>query len=189
MIFKNKKNYIGGFTLIELMTALSIFAIIMTISMGSILGIFNANRKSESLKTVMDNLNFSLETMAREIRFGKNYHCGSSGTLTSPQDCTLGGNFMTFFGLDGRQIIYRYSGTSIQKSVDGGTTYINVTAPEANITGLQFIVVGSEPSTAASNDRNQPRVFLQVKGYAGSKVDTRSSFILQTLVTQRARDI
>lgn len=175
-----------GFTLIEVITALSVFTVVMTISMGSILGIFDANRKSESLKSVMDNLNFAMETMAREIRFGTNYHCGGSGTLTSPLDCVTGGNFLTFKSQDNKQISYLINNTSIQKSNDGGITYIDLTAPEVKITGLQFFVVGSD--TYASGNRQQPRVLIQVKGYAESKIQSRSSFILQTLVTQRVRD-
>ena len=64
-----------GFTLIELMTAMAIFTVIMAISMGSITGIFDANRKSRSLKTAITNLNLAVESMSKEMRFGKNYHC------------------------------------------------------------------------------------------------------------------
>ena len=62
-----------GFTLIEIMVAVSIFSLIMVISMGSILSVFDANKKSQTLRTVMDNMNFTLEGMTRTIRFGRNY--------------------------------------------------------------------------------------------------------------------
>lgn len=179
-------SYKKGFTLIELMTSLSIFAVIMTISMGSILGVFDANRKSEALKTVMDNLNFTIETMSREMRFGKNYHCSSATPLTEPRECVSGNdNFVSFLSSDGKQTIYKLDqvNNSIQKSTDGGSTYINVTAPEVKITKLTFVVVGP-----ASGDNEQPRIFIQIQGYAGSKPGAKSNFILQTLVTQRLRD-
>jgi prepilin-type N-terminal cleavage/methylation domain-containing protein len=173
-----------GFTLIELMTSISIFAVIMTISMGSILGIFDANRKSEALKTVMDNLNFTIETMSREMRFGKNYHCSSSVPLTNPTECYSGNdNFVSFLSSDGKQTVYRLNNTSIQKSTDGGSTYVDVTAPEVTINKLGFVVVGSP-----ALDNMQPRIFIQIKGYAGSKSTIQSNFTLQTLVTQRIRD-
>src|SRR3989344_2766515 len=75
-----------GFTFIELMVAVSIFIVVMTISMGSIINVFDANRKSRSLKTVLNNLNLAVESMSKEMRFGRNYHC-SSGTVTIPQNC------------------------------------------------------------------------------------------------------
>src|SRR3990167_9012172 len=84
-----------GFTLIELMVAISIFIVVMTISMGSILNVFDANRKSRSLKTVLNNLNLAVESMSKEMRFGKNYHCGS-GTLPVPQKYPGGGTLIRF---------------------------------------------------------------------------------------------
>ena len=86
-----KKIYNKGFTLIELMTAVSIFIVIMTVSMGSILSIFDANRKSRSLKTVMNNLNLALESMSREMRYGRSYNCGTD----SDPNCS-GGTLMSF---------------------------------------------------------------------------------------------
>src|SRR3989338_9971712 len=84
-----------GFTLIELMIAVSIFIIVMTISMGSIISVFDANRKSRSLKTVLNNLNLTVESMMKEMRFGSNYHCGP-GAVTIPQDCPSGDTLMSF---------------------------------------------------------------------------------------------
>jgi len=74
-----------GFTLIELMVSVSVFIIIMTISMGAILGVFDSNRKSRALRTVMNNLNLSMESMSKEMRYGSSYHCGSGGTFNLPQ--------------------------------------------------------------------------------------------------------
>ncbi len=177
---KHKKQ--KGFTLIELMTALSIFIVVLTLSMGSILSVFDANRKSRSLKTVMDNLNFSLESMSREMRFGKNYHCDDAGTLTTPQNCPGGDNFVTFLSSDNQQISYKQTGTTIEKSVANGT-FIPVTAPEITITDMKFYTLG-----AVVGDSQQPRIFIKITGFAGDKVGTRSSFSVQTLVSQRQID-
>jgi prepilin-type N-terminal cleavage/methylation domain-containing protein len=172
--------YKKGFTLIEVMTALSIFAVVMTISMGAILGVFDANRKSESLKTIMDNLNFSMETMAREIRFAKNYNCN---TVSIPDCASSGNGWINFLSADGKQVYYQLNNTWIEKSTDAGVTFIPITSPEVTITGLRFFVYGASPT-----DGIQPRVLMQIKGFAGTKTKTSSSFTLQTLVAQRARD-
>lgn len=178
-----------GFTLIEIMTSLTIFLTIMTISMGSVLGIFDANRKSQSLRTVMSNLNLAVESMSREIRFGKNYHCGTDGTLTDPRDCASGDSFLSFLSLlssDDLQVVYRLTGTRLEKSIDGGATYLAVTAPEIEIESLIFNVVGTNV-----NDNAQPKVLIRIKGKSGSsdKPKTQSSFTLETLVSQRSLDI
>lgn len=173
-----------GFTLIEMMTAVSVFLVVMTISMGAILGIFDANRKAQSAKTVMDNLNFAVETMSREIRFGTKYHCGTTGTLTSPQDCLSGDNFISFLSSDSLQTVYRLSSTSIEKSVDGGANYIAITAPEIIISSLSFYVVGA----TGAPDTLQPKALIKISGNAGTKTNTRTAFTLQTLASQRLAD-
>src|SRR3989344_3612671 len=125
----------SGFTLIEMMTSVSIFIIVMTISMGAVLGIFNANEKVGTLKAVMDNLNFAVETMSREIRFGSRYHCGA-GSVTLPANCSGGSGLrMAFLSNDETQtIVYQRGSTNnIEKSIDGGVTYTSVTAPEVQI--------------------------------------------------------
>ena len=170
-----------GFTLIELMTAVSIFIIVMTISMGSIIGIFDANRKSRSLKTVLNNLNLTVESLSREMRFGKNYHCGS-GDVTSPQNCPSGDTLISFLSSDNIQITYRLNGTAIEKQV-GGEGYIAVTAPEIIIDNLTFYTLG----TGIGNTL-QPKAVIIIKSHAGAGKE-RSDFTLQTLVSQRTMDI
>jgi len=171
-----------GFTLIELMVAISIFIIVMTISMSSIIGVFDANRKSRSLKTVLTNLNLAVESMSKEMRFGKNYHCGSSGTLSLPQNCPGGDIFMSFLSSENVQITYRLAGQIIEKKVDNGE-YIAVTAPEIIIDDLTFYTLGT-----GATDSLQPKVIIKIKGHAGANKG-QSDFILQTLVSQRVLDI
>src|SRR3989344_1216880 len=170
-----------GFTLIELMVAVSIFIIIMTISMGSIIGILDANRKSRSLKTVLNNLNLAVESMSKEMRFGKNYHCGS-GTITEPQNCPSGGTLMSFLSSDDLQITYRLNGTTIEKKTED-EIYLPVTGPEITIDDLTFFTFG-----AAKVDLLLSNVIIKIKSHAGTGKG-QSNFTLQTLVSQRNLDI
>ena len=170
-----------GFTLIELMVAISIFIVVMTISMGSILNVFDANRKSRSLKTVLNNLNLAVESMSKEMRFGKNYHCGS-GTVTIPQNYPSGDTLMSFLSSSGAQITYRLNSQTIEKQVSGGA-YIAVTAPEIIIDNLVFYTIG-----AGASDSFQPKVLIKIKSHTGTG-RSQSDFTLQTLVSQRVLDI
>lgn len=171
-----------GFTLIELMVAISIFIIVMTISMGSILNVFDANRKSRSLKTVLNNLNLAVESMSKEMRFGKNYHCGSAGTVTAPQNCASGDIFMSFLSSDSVQITYRFNNQSIEKQVGSGN-FIAVTAPEIIIDDLTFYTLG-----AGTTDTLHPKVLIKIKSHSGVNKGL-SNFVLETLVSQRTLDI
>lgn len=170
-----------GFTLIELMVAISIFIIVMTIAMGAILNVFDANRKSRSLKTVINNLNLAVESMSKEMRFGKNYHCGS-GTLTLPQNCPGGGTLMSFLSSDDIQVTYQFNNQSIEKQVGNGD-FIAVTAPEIIIDDLTFYILG-----AGTSDTLHPKVLIKIKSHAGANKGL-SNFVLETLVSQRALDI
>ena len=170
-----------GFTLIELMTALSIFIVILTISMSSILGVFDANRKSRSLKTVLNNLNLAVETMSKEMRFGKNYHCGL-GTVTSPQNCPSGDTLVSFLSSSGIQITYRLNAGSSEKQT-GSRGYMAITAPEIVIDDLVFYTIG-----AGTSDSLQPKVLMKLQSHAGTG-KSQTNFTLQTLVSQRTLDI
>ena len=176
-----------GFTLIEIMVAVSIFSLIMVISMGSILSVFDANKKSQTLRTVMDNMNFTLEGMTRTIRFGRNYHCGSGGDTTQPYDCPSGANSITLQAVNGSQIRYRLNGGRIGRTINNGTEYF-VTSPDITIQSLAFRVFGSLLYNNGS-DLLQPQVIITVKGFAGTKPSTQSSFSLETTVSQRRFDV
>jgi prepilin-type N-terminal cleavage/methylation domain-containing protein len=181
-------NSQSGFTLVELLVALAVFMVIMTISLGSVLSIVDAGRKARSLRAVMTNLNFTFEAMSRDIKFGDVYHCGVTTLPTwTPQNCTGTGlppaNGLTFRTSDGTPTIYRLNGTQIEKSTDNGSSYIGITSSEIVVQDLKFYVFG-----AAAGDGAQPRVLVQVRGYAGTKPTAQSRFFLQTILSQRDLD-
>ncbi len=187
-----KKKYGGGFTLVELIVSVSLFATIMVISMGTIVTVFDANKKSQTMRTVMDNLNLTVETISRTIRFGSNYHCDitkgppSYPALTSPLDCASGASSMQVRGSDGRVYIYRQIGNRIARSINGSANYF-LTSSDVTITSLKFRVFGS-PSYSTGGDIFQPQVIITVSGYAGTKANSKSTFSLQTTVSQRIID-
>src|SRR3954464_1872979 len=64
-----------GYMLIEIMVSLSIFTLIAVSTTAALLAIIDANSKSQSLRSVIDNLNVAVENMARTIRIGTDYRC------------------------------------------------------------------------------------------------------------------
>jgi len=194
--FLSKKHGVArGFTLIELLVALGVFSVVMTIALGSVISVLDAGRKSKSLTAIMTNLNFTMEIMSREMKFGKYYYCGTDTTNphgTNTQDCTGSGvpaaSSATFTTSEGVDTIYRLNvaNKQIEKSIDHGVTYITVTSQEIVIQDLKYYVFDSAPPPG---NNNQPRALIYVRGYAGSKPNAQSSFIIQTLVSQRALDL
>lgn len=180
---KSQANKNKGFTLVEIMVSVTIFALVMTVSMGAILTIVNANRKAQSLKSVMNNLNFALENLTRTIKTGGTYSVSSpicDSSSVSSNSLTVG-NAVTQ-GVSGNTITYSLNATGqIQKQVNGGNPE-TVTAPEITIQRFCFYVTGN-----TVNDGAQPKVTMILKGYAGD-LKTRSYFNLQTTVSQRLLD-
>jgi len=173
----------GGFSLIEIMVAMSIFMVVMVISSGSIISIFGANQKSKSLRSVMDNLNISMEGMTRNIRFGTNYHCGLSTPVTEPADCGGGDSTIHLLTEDGRQVKYWLLGNRIMRTINSEDS--PVTSSDVTITRLTFFVFGSNPLPNTS----QARVIIVINGEVGIKEETKSRFSLQTTVSQREIDL
>ncbi len=174
-----------GFTLIEIMVSVSIFAVIMLMVSSTIYSVFDSNRKSQSLRSVMDNLNFSLEAMTRTIRFGIGYQCNTS-FMAPPgtANCASGGSSIVLTDSSGNRVGYELNNNRIRKYVNGVYSYI--TSTDVTIDKLSFYVVGADNLT--SGDTLQPKVVVVVGGYAGPKPSSRSSFILQTTISQRIID-
>lgn len=179
-----------GFTLIEIMVSVSIFVIVVIIAVGALISINDANRKVQSMRALMDNLNFALENISRTLRTGSSYHCGVTGTITAPQDCAVtGSDFVAFEGANGSklntqdQIVFRLSNGQIQRSVDSGATFLGLTSPNIVVTRLQFYVSGT-----AALDAKQPRILLLIGGTADAGKGLVSEFHLQTVVSERLID-
>ena len=165
------------------MVSVSVFSLIMVMCMGAILSILSSNYKSQTQRSIIDNLNTTLESMTRTIRFGTNYHCSTSGDISQPQDCA-GDSSLALTDSNGYQVIYSLSGASITRSVNGGTSFL-LTSPDVIIQSLTFQVYGSSPYP----DLLQPKVIIIIKGYVNGKDSTGSAFTLETTVSQRKFDL
>ncbi|MEK7133036.1 MAG: type II secretion system protein [Patescibacteria group bacterium] len=182
----------AGFTLVEMIVAVALFAVVMLVSVGALLSLTAANRKAQALQSVINNLNVALDGMVRSIRMGSDYHCGG-GTYALPQDCAVGGTALAFEAFGGNtddpadQRIYSYdSGAKrIYKSEDGGAHAFAITAPEVSIESMKFYVVGT-----ARGDTTQPKVVMTVRGIAGAtSIKTQTAFNIQATAVQRLLDL
>lgn len=190
MEINNKKNN-KGFTLIELMVATSIFVVIMLSAMGALFMLMGASKNSRALRSAMDNVNFSMESMTRSIRMGTNYYCvPTDGSMPAPDatnDCTGdGGTYLAFIPQDlSTRVAYRLhtevkngvSHSTLQRCDD--TDCINVVSDDVNIDKLKFFVKGS-----SNSDPLQASVYIIMKGTV-TVAGVPTSFALQTMASQR----
>ena len=153
-----------GFTLIEIIVAIGIFTAVITMALATFLNISNVQRKAGALRAVNDNLNFALEMMSREIRAGKNY-CANLCSVSS-------------FNLSNSQnenVVYRLNSSSIERSSDGGNTFLRLTSPEIKIDNLEFIFPASI----------QPRVTIVLNGSVSDPKIGELILNIQTTISQR----
>jgi prepilin-type N-terminal cleavage/methylation domain-containing protein len=184
---RNIKNQNGAFTLIEVLVSVSIFALVMLVATGSVFSIVQANKKTHTLKSVMTNLNFALESVTRDLRVGTRYICDNVG------DCQSGGTVLRYKAnrdvdgdgvyVSGDAIEYSLASGRIMKRVYGTIpSTLAITAEEITIESMMFYVTGT-----GSADSKQPKAVMTIQGYAGVGT-TRSDFNIQTTISQRAID-
>ena len=167
-----------GFTMLEMIVSMGVFAIAVLIGVGSLLALTNAQKKALVLQSTQDNLRFALETIARDIKTGDSYHCADDVSLVQV-DCPSGNDSLTFLNVSGATVTFKVSGNRILRSINGGLTFDPITSPDIIIEYLTFYVIGSSIS-----DDFHPRVSIVAKGVSGSG-STRSELNLQTTVSQR----
>ncbi len=186
----DRKNFINknsGFTLIEMIVAVSIFAIAASIAMGALLSVSDAQQKVLALRVVQDNLSFVFDVMAKEMRTGTSYHCGLSldDFSDTPRDCVSpGSSSFTFRNSAGDKATYRLNSGKIERIINGNSASPFVlTSPDVNVSSLVFYVVG-----APAGDHLQPRVTIVLRGTAGLKEKIKSQINIQTTISQRLLD-
>lgn len=167
-----------GFTLIELIVAIGLFALVMTLASGGYLILIAANRQAQALSTGINNLSFALETMTRSIRTGGAYRCGAG-------DCPSGSPSFSFTAADGSAISYALSGGAIIEMVRGVSNPL--TDPSVSVSSLTFYTSGTSPASAG--DYAQPHITVVVSGSVSAGPGKTEPFTVETGATMRGSDI
>ena len=178
-----------GFTLVEMLVAVSLFAVAATIGLGALLIINNAYRMTRAQQVAIDNLNFALESMTRSIRTGSTYDClgnltpvvnSCTGSPNPPNDefslIDISGRTVHYelVEVDDRGSIHACAFTDLEPCVP-----VALTSPDVDIDTLTFYVIDAPGSSG------QPRVVIIIKGVAGARERELTPFSLQTTITAR----
>lgn len=167
-----------GYTLIELIIAVGLFALVMTLASGAYLMMISFNQRVQGIVTGIDNLSFALDTMTRSIRTGTNYSCAGGG------DCAGGASSFSFKDQTGRSVSYALGASSIQATVNGAPS--TLTDPSVTVSSLMFYVSGS---ARAPGDYQQARVTITVSGSVSAGPGKTEPFTVETTSTMRGSDI
>ena len=175
-----KINNKSGFTLFEMIVSLGVFSIAVLMILSSLLSITGAQKKAITLETVEDNLRFAIDSISKEVRTGYDYDCGGGGT---PLNCTSGSSILAFTNANGVPVVYKLENQAIQKSIDGGANFFNITGSDIKVNLMTFYVTG------VGQDNLQPKVTIIIKAVSETGQEkTGSPFNVQTTVVQRQLD-
>ncbi|MDD5318960.1 MAG: type II secretion system protein [Candidatus Pacebacteria bacterium] len=187
----------AGFTLIEMIVSVGLFAIVMTIAIGVIVSLLDGNRKAQAISSVVDNLNFAIESMTRDIKTGVHYYCGSADQALNPQtynplnsNCnpSVPTTVISFISASGQGITYSYDSVNgradktVYDSLGGGVAY-PLTGTDVTINKLNFYVY--TPAKGAG----QPGALMILTGTASTTKTSVSNFSIQTTISQRVLNI
>jgi type II secretory pathway pseudopilin PulG len=187
----------AGYTIIETMISISVFLVVVTIGMDSLLNANLLHQKSQDMSSITDSMSFIMEDMSRNIRTGYNYRCLTGGdnlsnvtTALSGQNCwgiafesatgdTSNANDQWVYVID--------NSNNVLKSTQGPyllANFIPLNPDEVNFDAASgFSVLGAEPPA----DTQQPIVTIRLVGKITYKTII-TPFSLQTSVSQRLVD-
>jgi len=178
------KKKIKAFSLVEILVVLGLFSSIATLALGSLFNVQAINGRLQETQAILDNVNLSLQTVTRDIRFGSDYYCTSTSTPLQAvpsvrRNCTKddGGGTMLIFKPDDavnaldRVAYFVQNGTLYREEYDYGAqpALSQMTAKDVVIQTLMFYVDGADTADG-SNDENdafdfkQPFVTLLISG-------------------------
>lgn len=188
MIFKSK----NGYTLIELLVAMGLFLIVLSIVSGLFIKSMNNQRAAVNLLEVNDSVSFSIEQMAREIRTGY-YFCTKDYTITFPPypgypDCgLLGDNELQFVNAFNQVVWYRLNNEAIERGIEDPSTltrtYTSITTTNVKVERFNIELIGNN-----LNDGYPPRIIISLSIAATEKNLKNFVINIQTTISARLLD-
>lgn len=178
MEFYKSVNKQKGFTLIEMMVAVSIFVIVAFIVVSTLLTMSYAYKKAQKMRLIMDNFNFAIQSMSLSIREGINY---DNSACSADKDC------LAFLPIDSwatpspdNKICYKLENETI-KICDGScvSCSTSIISSDIKVTRLLFDWIDT-------SHKEKMKIFIEGKAGTGRE---ETNFSIQTTITQRNYDL
>ena len=193
-----------GFTLIEMLVTVGLFAIIITIAVGGFVNAERTQRQVSSLISAQSNVSLALEQMSREIRTGYLFchdpgvsqyssRCDDQYSTSTPTCAVVSSSdpnspwtcpSLDFYDANGNEINYSWADGALTESVNSSTPQ-SITGNTVSVKYLQFQLFGQ-----TEGDQWPPRITISI-GIAASSTDPavmNDVFNLETTVSARTID-
>lgn len=197
MIGNQKQVNKKGYSLIEVMVAVTIFSIVIAAPTGFLVGSLKAQQKALASQKLLANTSHSLEYISRALRMSRKELSTILTNACLVQDSTIlyghnyqitrEGNGLRFINYKGecQEFFWDLSDNRL-KEVKDGTEPVPLSAEDSEIISLKFNLIGETQA-----DDFQPRVtlFLDIKGAKDKKSELQPEIKIQTTVSQRNLDV
>lgn len=161
-----KSNQQRGFTLMELIVAIGVFSVAVSIIVGIFLSATRVERRILATVTIIDNTRFVFERMGKEIRTGKSFSLPNGN----------GSGKLCFTNDKNKAVVYQLSGTALLRfesaCASAPPANSEITSSAVTVAYLFFYLSGEAPPP----DTNQPRITITA-GFRPSSVLNADSVI------------
>jgi prepilin-type N-terminal cleavage/methylation domain-containing protein len=171
--YNSKLKTNSGFTIMELMVAMALFVILISIASGGFVKSLRSQRTMVGLVAANDNAGLTLEQMTREIRFGYNF-------------VKISETEFQFVNSNNVAVSYRLYDGAIERGTENQSpekTYKKITADNVLVNSFGIIMDGEAPS-----DGKQPRITITLSISAKGKQFEGFSTNIQTTISPRTID-
>ena len=172
-----------GFTLIELMIATALFVIVATIALSAILSANVNYKKTEDMRTITDNLSFTMDDISRNVKLGYNYSCNPSDNNYQRAGCE-------YFPIDTNPSTMGPGGVYVPQLSIGFMPY---TVPNIDITAdnvpavMQGYILCQENGVTLSNGDNAGSMYKIVGNIDNVSCNSVNSSDIIKLTDDRVR--
>lgn len=162
--------------MVELLVAVSLFAVIASISIGGFVRALRTQRQVAALIAANSNVSIALEQIAREIRTGSLFCTGVTSALCPTS------SHLAFVNARAETVVYRLFGGAVERLVVGGI-FQKITGGNVSIRYLRFVLFGN-----LSTDTYPPRVTIAI-GVSAKEVGVSGTIVrFQTTISSRVLD-
>lgn len=155
-----------GFTTMELLVAMSLFVILISIVSGVFVSSLRTQRATVALIAANSNASLALEQMSREMRTGR--------------DFSQSGQEITFTNAKGELVTYRWDSDSAAIERGINDNFKKITADNVQIRNLVFRIFTGSPE-----DAYPPRITIILQGGAANIPFSENTVNLETTISAR----
>ena len=202
----NARSLRAGFTLVELLVAIALFSILVSVAAGGFVNALRSERQAASMMAAQSNVSIALEEMTREMRTGYLF-CDDIGTVTpTPSQacqsaCVIGTsapdpdapntypwnckNFLEYYNANGEKVDYSLQNGVLYRSdsAENGGVAEAITGSNVSIQYLNFVLFGN-----IEGDHWNPRITVAMGVTPNDPTINWNTVKLQTSVSARQID-